>query len=148
MNAGFFDVLHDSADDHVFAVGERVDIDLGGRFEEVVDEHRPLLRVFDRFFHVAVDGVVVVSDDHGASAEHIGGAHEHGIADAIGVGQGFFDARGGGSGRLRDVEFFQQFAETLAVFGEIDRFSGEVPMMGTPAALSGKARFSGVCPPN
>ncbi len=26
--------------------------------------------------------------------------------------------------------------------------SGEVPMMGTPAAFSGSARFSGVCPPN
>ena len=55
MDAGFFDVLHDAADDDVLAVGERVDIDLDGVFEEVVDEHGTILRVLDRFFHVADD---------------------------------------------------------------------------------------------
>src|SRR5262249_15859630 len=39
VNAGFFDVLHNSADDDVFAVGERVDIDFDCVFEEVVNKH-------------------------------------------------------------------------------------------------------------
>ena len=53
MDAGFFDVLHDAADDYVFSVGERVDVDFDRVFEEVVDQHRAVLRIFDRFFHVA-----------------------------------------------------------------------------------------------
>ena len=122
MDAGLFDVLHDAADDDIFAVGEGVDIDFGRRLEEVVDEDGALLRIFDGLFHVAGDGLVVVGDDHGASAEHVGRTNENGIADAIGVGEGFFDAGGSGSGRLWDVEFFEQLAETLAVFGQVDAF--------------------------
>ena len=55
VNAGFFDVLHDSADDDVFAVGERVHVDFDRVFEEVIDQHRAVVRVLDRLFHVADD---------------------------------------------------------------------------------------------
>ena len=107
VDAGLFDVLHDAADDHIFAVGESVNVDFGGRLEEVVDEDGALLGILDGFLHVAADGFVVVGDDHGASAENVGRANQHGIADAIGVGERFFNAGGSGAGRLRDIEFFQ-----------------------------------------
>ena len=67
MDAGFFNVLHDSADDDIFAVGERIHVNFYRVFEEVIDEHRAVLRVLDRFFHVACDGLFVVGDNHGAS---------------------------------------------------------------------------------
>ena len=38
VDAGLFDVLHDGADDGRFAVADAIDIDLGGVFEEAVDE--------------------------------------------------------------------------------------------------------------
>src|SRR5260370_30439257 len=86
VDAGFFNVLHDSADDHVVAVGERVNINFDRVFKEVVDEHGAVLRIFDGFFHVADDGFFVVGDDHGASAKHIRRTHENGIADFGGSG--------------------------------------------------------------
>ena len=52
MDAGLLDVLHDAGDDHVFRIAERIDVDLDGILEEVVDEHRALLRVLDGLAHV------------------------------------------------------------------------------------------------
>ena len=88
----------------------------------MVDEDGALLRIFDGLAHVARDGVGVVGDDHGAAAEHVAGADEDGIADPLANGQRFLDAGGGAAARLRNVEIFKQLAESLAVFGEVDRF--------------------------
>ncbi len=68
MDAGFLDVLHDAADDRVFAVGQGVDVDFEGVFQEFVDEDGAVVRVLDGFAHVAGNGFVVVGDDHGAAA--------------------------------------------------------------------------------
>ena len=42
MDAGLLDVLHDAGDEHVLAVGERVDVDLDGVGEVAVDQQRVL----------------------------------------------------------------------------------------------------------
>ena len=78
MNPGFLNVLHDSADHDVFAVGKRVDVDLDRVFQEVIDQHGAIVRILDRLLHVADDGLLVVGDDHGAPAKHVGRAHQHG----------------------------------------------------------------------
>jgi hypothetical protein len=122
MDAGLLNVLHDAANDHIFAVGECVHVNLDRVFEEVIDQYRAVLGILDGFFHVADDGFFVVGDNHGASAEHIRRTHQHRIADLGGSGDGFFQRRGHCSGRLRDPEFVEQFAEAFAVFGEIDVF--------------------------
>src|ERR1700683_113775 len=80
VDAGFFDVLHDAADDDVFAVGECVDVDFGCILKELVDQdgalgirHAPDLRgLRDIFF----DGFQIVGNDHGAAAEYVAGPHE------------------------------------------------------------------------
>ena len=91
VDAGLFNVLHDSADDDVFAVGEGVDIDFDGVFEKVIDQHRAVVRVLDRLLHVADDRLLVVGDHHGASAKHIGRPHQNRIADALRACDRFFD---------------------------------------------------------
>jgi hypothetical protein len=40
VDAGLFDVLHDGTDDGGLAIADAIDIDLGGVFEEAVDEKR------------------------------------------------------------------------------------------------------------
>ena len=42
VDAGFFDVLHDAADDDVLAVAHRVDIRLERILQETVEQHRML----------------------------------------------------------------------------------------------------------
>ena len=68
VDAGFLDVLHDAGDDDILAIGECVDIDFDGVFQEVVNQHGTILRVLDRLFHVANDRFFVVGDDHRAPA--------------------------------------------------------------------------------
>ncbi len=93
MHAGFFDVLHDAVGDQdICAVAEGVYIYFGSVVEEAIDEHGAILREGDGFAHVLADHLLVVGDHHGASAEHIAGAHEHGSSDAGGDGAGFFGA--------------------------------------------------------
>ena len=108
VNAGLFNVLHDAGDDHVFRVAERVHVDLDGVLEEVVDEYRALLRIFNRLRHVLRDGFGVVRDDHGAAAENVAGADKHRITDALADGERFFHAGGGAAGRLREFQALQE----------------------------------------
>ena len=120
MDARFLDMLHDSADDYVFAVGERVYVYFNCVFEEMIDEHRAVLRILDCLFHVADDSFFIVGNDHGASAENVGGTHQHWVSNSIGTRDGFFDRGCHGARRLRDIEFVKQFAEAFAIFSEID----------------------------
>ena len=81
VDAGLFDVFHDAADDHIFAVGERIDVDFGGFLEELVDQNGPR-RAHQRgprdiFLH----RVEIVGDDHGAATQHVTGAHQDGQSD-------------------------------------------------------------------
>ena len=69
----------------------------------------------------ADDGLFVVGDHHGASAQHVRRSHQHRIANLLRAFDRFFDRGGHGALRLRDLEFFKQLAEALAVFREIDR---------------------------
>src|SRR6266576_962394 len=145
VDAGFLDVLHDAGDDNVFAVGESVDIDFNSVFEEVVDEDGTVLRVFDCFFHVAADGVFVVGDDHGASTEHIGGTDQHGISDAFGAFNGFFQGGRHGTGRLGNLKFIEQLAEALTIFRQVNRL-GRGANDGYPRGFQGKGEVQGRLP--
>src|SRR5579872_1305365 len=120
MNAGFLDVLHDSANDYVFAIRERVYVYFDGIFEEMIDEHRAVLRILDCLFHVADNGFFVVSDDHGAPAENVGGPHQHWVPNSVRARNGFFDRSRHGAWSLGDIEFVEQFAEAFAIFCQID----------------------------
>src|SRR5579859_4849816 len=120
VNAGLFDVLHNPADHDVFAVGERVHVDFDGIFEEVIDQHRSVVRVFDGFLHVAHDRLLVISDDHRSAPEHVGRPNQHRETDALGTFDCLFDGGRHYAGRLGNLQFFQQFIELLAVFCEVD----------------------------
>src|SRR5207302_7252480 len=122
VDSRFFNVLHDPADDDIFAVGERVYIDFNRVFEKVIDQHGAIVGIFNCFSHVVNDRLFVVGNHHGAPAQNVGGTNQHGVADALGALHRLFDGGGDGAGRLRDVQFFQQFSEAFAVFREVDRF--------------------------
>ena len=55
MDSGFLNVLHDTGDHDVFAVGERVDVDFNRIFEEMIDQHGAVVGILDRFLHIAHD---------------------------------------------------------------------------------------------
>ncbi len=87
MHAGFLDVFHDTADQHLAGVvADRVDVDLGGVGEEAIDQHRALGRQPALLAEAAEAGqlghrpgevVAVVHDLHRPPAEHVARAHQH-----------------------------------------------------------------------
>ena len=120
MYAGLFDVLHDAGDQHFFAVAQGVHIDLRGILQEAVDQHRALLRERHGLAHVLADHLLVVGDHHGAAAQHVAGAHQHRVADPPGHFAGFLHAGGRTVGGAGNAQVVEQFAEQLAVLGQID----------------------------
>ena len=122
VHAGFFDVLHDAADDHAVAVGKRVHVDFGRFFQELIDEHGARGSHQRGLRDVLLHGVDVVRDDHGAATEHVAGANEHRQADFARHARGFFRDKRGRVARLRNFQFVEQAAEAAAVFGKVDGF--------------------------
>src|ERR1039458_8741146 len=113
---------HDAADYDVLSIGERVHIDFNRVFQKFIDEGGAVLRILDGLLHILHDRVVVVGDDHGSASENIRRTNQHRESDFLRGFDRLFDRGDHGSGGLRDVEFFEKFSETLAVFGQIDRF--------------------------
>ena len=74
----------------IAAVGEGVDIDLDGVFQERIQQHRAGAGNLHGVGHVTPEAVQVMDDFHGPAAEHIGGPDHQRIADVAGDGLGLF----------------------------------------------------------
>ncbi|MCY1399195.1 hypothetical protein D9M71_142460 [compost metagenome] len=120
MHAGLFDVLHDRADHHGFAVAHRVDVDFDGAVEEAIQQHRAVVGDLHGLAHVALELFFLVDDFHRAAAQYVGRAHHHRVADVLRQGQGLVFAARGGVGRLAQVQALHHLLEALAVFGTVD----------------------------
>src|SRR5690606_32217517 len=81
VDTGFLDVFHHAAEVDLLAVAQGVDVDLDGVFEEPVHQHRVLRVEFGGAGDVALERGLVVDDLHAASAQHVGRAHQHRVAD-------------------------------------------------------------------
>ena len=151
VDAGLLDVLHDAADVQFGAVVERVDVDFHGVVDEPVDQERRV-RGDDRHagdpIEVGRHRLAVVDDFHAAAAEHVGGAHQHRVADALGHGDRAWRRRsrcrcavpaGPDASRMRE-NAPRSSARSIA--------SGLVPRIGMPADLSPLASPSAVWPPS
>ena len=129
MDAGFLDVLHDAGDESVLAVGQAVDVHLGGVGQIAVDQqrtlrrHHQLGRLVERGGeprHVAVELRRIAHDLHAAPAQHIGRPDDDRIADRVGDGARRAGRGGDAALRLAQLELVEQLLEAVAVFGEID----------------------------
>ena len=103
MHARLLDMLHHPANEHVLAVGERVDIHLDGVAEIGIDQHRALARHHHGLGDVAGELRLVVHDLHGAAAEHIRRADHHRETDRGGDGLGLRGRAGDAVPRLPDA---------------------------------------------
>ena len=122
MNASFLDVLHDSADYYVSAVGKRVHIHFGGFLEELVDQNRARWAHQSGLRHVFLNRIHVVGDHHGATAKHVTWPDQHWQSNFAGDARGFFGNERGAITRLRNFQLVEQASEAAAIFRQIDGF--------------------------
>ena len=131
VHAGFLDVFHHAADQHLAGVvADGVDVDLGRIGEEPVDQHRTLGRQPAFLAEAAEPGellhrpgevVAVVDDLHRPTAEHVARTHQHREADLVGDRQRLFEVDRRATRRLRDLQLVADRVPALAVLGGVDR---------------------------
>src|SRR5579859_13295 len=122
VHAGFFDVLHDAANDHIGAVGEGVHVHFRRFFEELINQHGPSRPHQRRLSDIALYCVDVIRDNHGPAAKYVTRAHQYGQADLRGHARGFFRNQRCAIARLRNLQFFQQAAKAPPVFRQVNGF--------------------------
>ena len=131
VHPGLLDVLHDRSDDHLAqVVPDGVDIHLCGVLQEPVHQDRPLhgQATLDpetsepaQLRHGPGQLGVVVDDLHAPAPQHVGGAHQHWIADPSGDGECPDGVHSGATGRLRDAQLGTQDVPLFTVLGPVDR---------------------------
>ncbi len=121
MNPSLFNVLHDATDHHIFAVRKRVHIHFNRVFQEMINQHRAIVRILHRFFHIADDHLFVVCNYHGPSTQHVGRTHQHRITHPLGTFDRFLHRSRHRPRGLWDIKFVKQLAKALAVFRQVNR---------------------------
>ena len=121
VHARLLDVLHHRADEHVGAVGHRVDVDLDRAFQEPVDQHRVIGRCLGRGADERLQVVGVVDDLHRAAAQHVRRADDHREPDLRRDRPRLRQRPRLTVRRRRDVELGEDLRELPAVLGQIDR---------------------------
>ena len=120
MNAGLFNMFHDTAQVELGAVKERIHINLNSVFQELIDECWLRGRNLGRIFKVACKICFVIDDLHTAPAQHIGGTNQHRVPNLIGNAFGALEGVCGTILRREQATFFQHTRKFAAVFGEVN----------------------------
>src|ERR1700732_3804705 len=143
VDAGFLDVLHDAPDHHILAVRECVHVNFNRVFQKFVDEDRPVLRILNGLLHVLLNRVFFVGDDHGPPSDYIRRTNQHRESNLFAASTASSTEATMAPGACGISSSSSSLPKRLRSSARsID--SGVVPMILTPAALSGKERFSGV----
>ena len=113
VHAGFFDVFHHSADQHLTGVvADGVDIDLGRVLQESVNQNGTLRRQATlatqrpepgELCHRAGQMIAIVDDLHRPAAEHVARADQHGKADTVRNREGLIEVGCRSAGWLGDA---------------------------------------------
>src|ERR1051325_1748898 len=120
MDAGFFDVLHDRADDGCLAVGNTIDIDLDRVFEKAIDQYGPVRRDFNRVRHITAQVRFVVNELHRAPTENETWPNEHGITNFGSDRDRLVGAHDRTAWRLSQAELVQHRREKFSIFRGLD----------------------------
>ena len=131
MHAGLFDVFHDGGDKRLAGyVPHRVDVDLDGVLEELVDQHRPFGRKTSfpperagrrHRAHRPLEILSFVSDFHRPSPQHVAGPDQDRVTHGVGDGQCPAQPGGGPTRGLRHAEALAERVPPLSVLGQVDR---------------------------
>ena len=120
MYARLFDVLHDAANQHHFAVADSVHVHFNRIVKETVQQYRRIVRNADRSLEVATQVGFVVDNFHRAAAENIRRTHHQRVANLFRLLNSLFDSRYGSVRRLLQLQTVNRLLETLTVFRAVD----------------------------
>ena len=124
VNAGALYLLHDAGDQEIGAVADGIHFALGA-VDVFIHQHRVAhIHMGGDNAHVFGHIGAAVGHDHILAAQHIAGAHQHGIAHFLGslecLGEGVYGAALG----TGNAAALQQFVKALTVLGFVNGIGG------------------------
>ena len=122
MNAGLFNMFHDTAQVELGAVKERIHINLNSVFQELIDERWLRGRNLGRIFKVACKICFVIDDLHTAPAQHIGRTDQHRVSNLIGNTFGTLEGICGTILRRNQTTFLQHARKLAAILSKVNSF--------------------------
>ena len=122
MNAGFFDMLHDAADNGGVSVGNGIHIHFNGIFQKFIDQYRMIWRCGDSQQGKVFEFFGVIDDLHGPSAQNIGRPDNDRISDGFSNRSCFGHGGCGAVFRLDQSQLMEHGLEEFSIFGPIDAF--------------------------
>ncbi len=120
MYARLFDVLHDAANQHHFAVADSIHVHFNRIIKETVQQHRCIVRHADRSLEVATQVGFVIDDFHRATTENVGWAHHQRVTNFFRLLNSLFNGRHGGVRRLFQLQTVNRVLEALTVFRTVN----------------------------
>ena len=123
MHACGFHMLHDAGNQHILAIADGVSLGLDA-LEVLVDQDGVLNALGQDDLHVLDNVAVLVGNDHVLSAQHIGGAHQYGIAQLIGGLKSFLGGHNRGTLGALDAVLLHGRIEALAILRRVNHIRG------------------------
>ena len=119
MDTSPFNVFHDAGHEYVVSVTDCVHLQLLA-LDIFVYQYRLVLVNGYRAFQICAECVLVRDNLHCTTAQYIGRAHQYGIANFIRRLYAVLNIRNSAAFGLRDIQFFHNMLERIAVFGFFD----------------------------
>ena len=120
MDACLFDMLHDAANQHHFAIADGIDIHFNRVVEEAVQQHWRVVGDADRSLEVAAQILLVIDDLHRPTAEHVRRTHHQRVANLFRFLYRLLNGGDGGVRRLLQLQTVNRVLEALTIFRPVD----------------------------
>ena len=121
MHARALHMLHQSGDQDIGAVADRVNLHLLA-LQVLVYQNGMILGDTVDDGHKFLDLCIGDGDLHALAAQHVGGAHQHGITKTVCHSLGFFRCINGSAAGSGDFTFLQNLVKQLSVFRRVHVF--------------------------
>src|SRR5690606_19241665 len=102
--AGRLDMLHQTNDMYILAIGDRVGFRFLRTIEKVVDQHAIARKVFQQSDYRPLELFVIDDNTHALPTKHITRPYQHWVSDFIGYSQRFFSTFSNAVLRVGDIE--------------------------------------------
>ena len=118
--AGKLDVLHNSGNEAVLAVGDGVCLALGSVVQEAVYKDRSVGSYANSGGHVDLHHLIIVNDLHSTAAENVGRTNHYRVADPVCDFESLVNVDSHSGFRHRNTELLHHCTEVVAILCEVD----------------------------
>ncbi|MBA7554520.1 hypothetical protein ES705_47142 [subsurface metagenome] len=141
MNPCIFNVLHDGRNKSICTIRDSIGLTFECILKKFIDKNRAFGRYVYCHCQVVLKHFTVEYNFHCSSAKHVRWTHHKRVTYAFGNFQCFTEGTGHTRFGFGNTQFFHDFAETVAVFGQVDHIGRSTKDFDTrPGKFAGQVQ--------